>query len=177
MHLKPELRYLFSGTNRHSKEAGIEFSQEVKHDKRLNWFSLACLLFNKAILKYHVVSGTYFSAGLKDDMELTTLQGEKLKIVIDNNSTYKLFVFCKIIIRSIIKCVQENIWYLLWIKLWILFNPTLNFIRELFILEKCMERANNLGKGLLLQTKYFGLRQLNSHRRLRIYIWCYCLFH
>ena len=62
--------------------------------------------FYEAILKYHVVSGAYFSAGLKNNMELTTLQGDKLKIVIDQNSTYKLFIFCKTII--IIKCEQNE---------------------------------------------------------------------
>ena len=69
------------------------------NDRILNRFSLffAFFFFNKAILKYHVVSGAYFSAGLKNDMELTTLQGDKLKIMTDQNSTYKLFVVCKTI--------------------------------------------------------------------------------
>lgn len=34
------------------------------------------------VLKYHVVPGTFFAADLQDGQELTTLQGEKLKVTV-----------------------------------------------------------------------------------------------
>lgn len=37
------------------------------------------------ILTYHVVSGKHMAAELKDGSELTTVQGEKLKVSIKNN--------------------------------------------------------------------------------------------
>ncbi|MBC7746239.1 MAG: fasciclin domain-containing protein, partial [Flavobacterium sp.] len=38
----------------------------------------------QGVLTYHVVAGTYKAADLKDGMELTTVQGQKLKVAIQN---------------------------------------------------------------------------------------------
>ena len=40
------------------------------------------------VLKYHVVAGTMKAADLKDGQELTTLQGEKIKVSIKNGKVY-----------------------------------------------------------------------------------------
>lgn len=40
------------------------------------------------VLKYHVVAGTIKAADLKDGQELTTLQGEKIKVSIKNGKVY-----------------------------------------------------------------------------------------
>jgi uncharacterized surface protein with fasciclin (FAS1) repeats len=36
------------------------------------------------VLTYHVVSGAYKAADLKDGMELTTVEGQKLKVSVKN---------------------------------------------------------------------------------------------
>jgi uncharacterized surface protein with fasciclin (FAS1) repeats len=40
------------------------------------------------VLKYHVVSGTVKAADLKDGQELTTLQGEKIKVSLKDGKVY-----------------------------------------------------------------------------------------
>jgi uncharacterized surface protein with fasciclin (FAS1) repeats len=42
----------------------------------------------QSVLKYHVVAGALKAADLKDGQELTTLQGEKLKVSLKNGKVY-----------------------------------------------------------------------------------------